>query len=117
MASRVFPYSVTVTLLRRTVSGQDEYGNDTYDSTPVDIPFCVVAPGGSSENTQWTDQVSTAITVFFPYGTAVSPYDGIMYRGVKYEIEGMPQEWEPSPFSGNTAPIQVRASVVTGASV
>lgn len=111
-----FPYSQTITLLRRVLAEPDEYGNDTYTDVPVQVPYCVVQPASSSEATQFTEQVSTDITVFMPYGTEVSALDGLIINGVKYEIAGIPQQWL-SPFSGHTSPLQVRASLVTGASV
>lgn len=117
MTTRTFPYSVSVTLLQRVLNGQDEFGNDAYEDNPIEVDGCVVQPSGSSEIVQWTDQVSSDIVVFFPYGTAVSSLDAILYNGIKYEIQGIPQNWQPSPFSGNTSPIQARASMVTGASV
>lgn len=111
-----FPYSQTITVLNRVLTGRDELGNDTYSDVPVQVPGCVVQPAGSNEQTQWTDQVSTDITVFIPYGTDVGPLDALIVNGVKYEIQGIPQQWR-SPFSGHTSPLQLRASMVTGASV
>lgn len=110
-----FPYSQAITLLRRVLAEPGEFGNDTYTDVPVDVPYCVVQPSASSETVQWTDQISTDVTVFLPYGTEVSPLDALVINGTKYEIQGIPQEWR-SPFSGHTSPVQVRASVITGAS-
>jgi hypothetical protein len=111
-----FPYAQTITLLHRVLAEPDEYGNDTYSDVPMQVSGCVVQPAGSNEITQFTDQVSTDITVFMPYGTEVSALDGLVINGVKYEIAGIPQQWR-SPFSGHTSPLQIRASLVTGASV
>lgn len=113
---RTFPYSQTITLVQRVLSGQDEYGNDTYTDNPVEVSNCIVQPASSNENDQWTEQISTDITVFVPYGTEVSALDALLINGTEYEIQGIPQQWL-SPFSGNTSPTQVRASQVTGASV
>lgn len=111
-----FPYAQTITVLRRVLAEPDQYGNDTYTDAAVQVSGCVVQPAGSNEQTQFTDQISTDITVFMPYGTDVSPLDALVINGVKYEIQGIPQQWR-SPFSGHTSPIQLRASLVTGASV
>ena len=114
---RPFPYSQTITVLHRVLAAaKDERGNDTYTDNPMQVPGCVVQPAGSSENVQFTDQVSTDVTVFIPYGTNVGPLDALVINGTKYEIQGIPQQWR-SPFSGHTSPLQIRASVVTGASV
>ena len=112
-----FPYGVTVTLVHRVLNGLDDYGNDTYRDQPETITGCVVSPAGSSEVTQFTDQVSTNVTVHLPYGTAVGAIDALVINGERYEIQGEPRAWTPSPFSGNTSPVEVQASRVTGASV
>lgn len=105
-----------MTLIRRTVSGRDEYNNDTYSETKQAVSGCVVQPSGSSETIQFTDQVSTDLAVFIPAGIDVSPVDAIEIDGTRYEIQGQPSEWR-SPFSGNTSPTQLRVTKVTGASV
>lgn len=111
-----FPYGVTVTLIKRAVSGQDAYGNDVYSETPVPVYPCVVQPSGSTEFVQFTDQVSTDLAIFMPYETDVSPTDAVEYNGIRYEIQGDVSRWQ-SPFSGHTSPIQMRVSKVSGASV
>jgi Phage head-tail joining protein len=112
-----FPYSQTITLIQRTLTGvQDEYGNDTYDETQIEVDYCVVQPSSSAEVVQWTEQVSTDIAIFVPYGTVVTELDAFLINGITYEVQGVPQDWR-SPFSGNVSPTQIRASVVTGASV
>jgi Phage head-tail joining protein len=113
---RVFPFGQTVTVLRRVLAEPDEFGNDTYTDVAASVSGVVVQPAGSTETTQFTDQVSTEITVFLPYGTDVGPMDALIINGQRYEIQGIPQQWR-SPFSGHTSPLQVRASLVTGASV
>jgi hypothetical protein len=110
-----FTYGTALTLVHRVLSGLDDYGNDTYRDEPETVAGAVVAPQGSFEQVQWTDQVSTTIVAYLPYGTAVGPLDAILYNGRTYEIQGEPQSFR-SPFSNNTAPVEVRAQVVTGAS-
>lgn len=112
----VFPYGVTVTVISRTVSGQDEFGNDTFSETTQDIPYCSVQPGGTNETTQFTDQLSSEVVVYLPYGTDVEYIDALAIDGDRYEVQGKPNTWA-SPFSGNTAPVEVRATKVTGVSV
>jgi hypothetical protein len=116
IAGHPFPYSQTLTLLKRVPGDPDEYGNDTYTDMPVEVDYCIVTPTGSTETVQWTDQVSTDLNVFCPYGTDVGPLDAWVVAGQTYEIQGVPQVWR-SPFSGNTSMIQCRSSLVTGASV
>jgi len=111
-----FPYGQTVTVISRTVSGQDAYGNDTYSETSTAITPCVVQSSGSTETIEFTDQVSDELTVFLPYGTDVKAIYAIQWDGNKYEVQGNPSQWQ-SPFSGHTSPIQIRATRITGASV
>jgi hypothetical protein len=110
-----FPYSVTLTLVHRVLDGLDGYGNDTYRDEPEAVTGSVAAPGGSFEDTQFTEQVSTDMTFYLPYGTPVGSLDAIIYNGIRYEIRGEPSSYR-SPFSNNTAPVEVRARAVSGAS-
>jgi hypothetical protein len=111
------PYSQTITLIQRVLSAtKDQYGNDVYTDVQSDVPFCVVAPAISTEDIQWTEHVSTDITVFVPAGTVVGPLDAFLINGNKYEVHGDPNQYQ-SPFSGHYGPTQIRASKVTGASV
>lgn len=111
-----FPYSVSVTLVHRVLSGLDQYNNDVYTDDPVTVSGVVFAPTGSFEDVQFTDQVTTSVTFYLPFGTAVGPLDAIIYNGIKYEIRGEPQVYR-SPFSNNTAPVEVRAAAISGASI
>lgn len=111
-----FTYGPTVTLVQRTVSGKDEYGNDTYSEVQTDIPNCVFVPSSSTEIIQFTDQVATSVTVFVPYGTDVDYLDAVIVGGIRYEVQGEPSVWM-SPFSGHTSPIQINANRVLGVSV
>jgi hypothetical protein len=111
-----FPYGQTVTLIKRSVSGVDAFGNDTYSETTFAVSPCVIQPSGSTEDIQWTDEVATDLTVFVPYGTDVNAVDAVEIGNVRYEVQGDNSTWI-SPFSGHTSPIQMRVRKVTGASV
>jgi len=113
MTYPVFPYGVNMTLIKRTVSGQDSYGNDVYAETPRVIGNCVFQPAGSTENLAFTDQVNTSDVIFMPFGTPVGPLDAIEYQGVRYEVVGEVSSWV-SPFSGRTSPIRINVSKITG---
>lgn len=111
-----FTYGQTVTLVKRTVSGQDDFGNDQYAETLTPVSPCVVQPAGSNETIQFTDQVSTDLTIFLPYGTDIEAVDSVEVGGTRYDVMGDASVWV-SPFSGHTAPIQIRVTRVTGVSV
>jgi hypothetical protein len=114
--SPIFPYGVTVTLVKRTLSGQDANGNDVYSEKSYQVPNTVFVPAGASENLVFTDQTNTTETFYMPWGTDVNPYDAIIFQGVEYEVQGVPSLWV-SPFSGRPSPVRVNAIKISGVSV
>jgi hypothetical protein len=111
------PYGQTVTLVKRTLAGQDSRGNNVYSESSQVIDGCAVSYGASAEIVQGTDVVASDVTVQFPDGTVVTAYDAmILPDGNKYEIEGTPNQ-DTSPFTGITSYVEVRGRVVTGSSV
>lgn len=109
------PHGQYVTLRHRVVAGQDDYNNDTYAFTEVQVGPCSIQQTTSREAINFTDQVSTSVLVFMPYGTNVGFLDAMIINGVEYEITGDPDNWI-SPFSGHTAPVRVTGQLVKGAS-
>lgn len=109
------PNGQYVTLRHRVVAGQDEYNNNTYAFTEETIGPCSVQQTTSREAVNFTDQVSTSVLVFVPYGTNVGFLDAMIIDGVEYEITGDPDKWI-SPFSGHTAPVRISGQLVKGAS-
>jgi|SRR5580765_4588690 len=109
------PHGQYVTLRHRVVAGQDEYNNDTYAFTEVQVGPCSVQQTSSREAIDFTEQVTKSVLVFMPYGTNVSFLDAMIIDDVEYEIIGQPDSWV-SPFSGHTAPVRVSGQIVKGAS-
>ena len=114
--SPYFPYGVTVTLVKRTLAGQDANGNDVYTEKSYQIPNVVFVPGGASENLTFADQTNTSEQFYMPWGTPVDAYDAIIFQGIEYEVTGVPAKWM-SPFSGHVSPIRVTAVKISGVSV
>jgi hypothetical protein len=110
----MFPDGSTVTIVRRTVTGTDDWGNDVYGTVNADVGPCSVQPASSREDLNFADQITKSIVVFVPYGTDVSFIDAVIVAGVQYEVNGQPDIWK-SPFSGNTSPIRIDATEVEGA--
>ena len=107
---------VTVTLVHSAVTGRDSnYGNDVRTTTVQEIDGAAFIPGGTSENTEGSIQVTADAEVYLPAGTQVSPEDQIIYQGVTYNVDGAPGTWT-SPFTAMRGPVLVRLRVVTGAS-
>jgi SPP1 family predicted phage head-tail adaptor len=110
----MFQDGVTVTIVRRTVSGTDSFGNDTYTSVNEDVQYCSIQPAASRENLDFSDQLTSDVVVFVPYGTDVEYIDAIIVDGVQYEVRAQPDVWR-SPFSGSTAPVRIEGILVVGA--
>lgn len=111
-----FPYGETVTILTRTETGTDRYGNPTFawPAPGVDVDGCAVAPRSATEPAQVGRQaVITGLTVYMPPGTVVGPYDRLSLRGVTYEVDGEAGEWV-SPFSGWRPGVEVAVKRVEG---
>lgn len=111
----MFPNGKMVTLVRRTVTGTDDFNNDIYSSTTEEAGPCSVQPSTSRESLGFAEQLITGIVVFLPYGTNVNYLDAVIVDGVQYEINGAPDTWA-SPFTGSVAPIRIEGTIVEGAS-
>jgi len=109
------PYGRMITVIHRKVSGRDEFGNDTYTETTMQVGPCAIQPGSSRETIDFNDQVNSAVIVYMPYGTDVKYIDAMIVDGVTYEVSGKTESWQ-SPFSGHTSPVRVYGTEVEGAS-
>lgn len=108
-----FPYGETVVLHTRSVTGQDALGNDTLTAVDVTVTGCGFDPGGSTENVQGQDLVTSQPTLYVPAETGVGVVDAVTVRGVRYEVDGQPASYT-NPFTGWTPPLVVRLVGVTG---
>jgi hypothetical protein len=107
-----YPFGQSITLVGRSRSGEDAYGNDTWTESTTTV-VGVFAPGGSSELVQGQDTVISQPTVYLPAGTDVTAVDQIEVGGVRYLVDGTPNTWA-SPFTGWKAGVEVRLERVTG---
>lgn len=108
-----FAYGDTVTIVSRALTGQDEFGNDVYSETSVDVPRVPVWPRASSENVQGEDQVIIGLAALLPAGTDVAAIDAVIVAGARYEIDGEPARFR-SPFTNLNPGVQVNLTRVTG---
>ena len=107
-------FSTPVVLLSTAVTSQDEYGNDVRESTETRVDALAVWPRVSDESTQGRNTVIVGMTAVLPYGTRVRATDRVRWDGRVWEIEGEPGVWGPSPFTGNTAGVEVALTRVEG---
>lgn len=106
--------AVTVTIVRRQVTGRDPYGNDVYGETRFDVAGVAVGQITSQDSQQpGNSRVTRQRTVVFPPGTSVSPQDRLIIFGQRWGIDGEPSV-VVEPVLGLTAGIVVRAVRTTG---
>lgn len=105
----------TASWVQRTVTGRDDHGNDVYTETDVSVD-AVFVPGSSSELVQGQDTVLTHPTLYLPADPPPAPTDRVVVNGVTYDVDGTPQMWPASPFTGwqPDYPVVVRLLNVTG---
>lgn len=110
------PYAQTVQWIHRTkhVGGSSYSGNQWDESAPVDTPG-VFAPSGSTELTGGRDTVISQPTLYGVDPTlAITAFDVMVVGGTRFEVDGDPAEYQPSPFTGTQVGQVVRLRKVTG---
>ncbi|MCL2728802.1 MAG: hypothetical protein FWE15_02120 [Actinomycetia bacterium] len=97
-----FPCGRTVTVIRRAVTGTDDYGNDVYGETAVDVPGCSVDPAIPAEEYQATSQITADYTIHLPPGVVEvdGAYDELdLGDGRRLTVIGVSRDWQ-SPWTG-----------------
>jgi len=108
-------FGVTVTWLRRQVTGQDAHGNDVTTWVETDIPSCVIAPRATFEDVQARDMAIFGLTLYITLpGYPIAPSDRIRYGGETYEIDGPVARWDSNPLTAGKGGIQASISHITG---
>lgn len=114
MSEPGFAYGEDVTLSRREVIGEDQYGNDVRQTVGTTIPGCVVWPRVSTEFNDARDTVITGITVLIPPDVEVLPTDKFIVRNEEYDVAALPFDWSQNPWTNSRAGVQVELQRVTG---
>jgi hypothetical protein len=95
----------TITIVRKSVSGVDDFGNPTFSTTNTTLQNCGIAFGGSDEEVMDDrDPIDTTLTLYLPYGTAIEPDDVFIVRGTKFVKASSPEVWV-SPFAIQELPV------------
>lgn len=109
-----------VTIVRRTVSGQDAYGNDVYAETQIVVQGVALWLGSGTgggkaglEDIRGRDTVTIDLTAIMPPGTVVYATDRVLARGDLYEVVGTPVAWV-SPLTGADGGVEAALRRVTG---
>src|SRR5690348_8965393 len=102
MAVFDFPFAEDFTILSRTVTGQDGYGDDVYGATET-ATSGAFAPAGSVELTDSRDTVMAFPTIYLSPGAPVPAATDQIRReatGYVYGIDGEPAVYR-NPFTGD----------------
>lgn len=97
----------TVTIRRRSVSGEDSQGNPTYTVTSIPVERCAFAPNSSDEDpSTFGTRAITGGTVYAPSGTVFLPSDQVVIRGDLYSVDGETGQWT-NPYSAQGRGVEV----------
>jgi hypothetical protein len=111
----IFGSGNTVTFIKRTVTGQDEYGDDVYVETQTAVSGCGISPGNSSEDIQGTASVMSDVIVHAPPDVSIGLFDAVILPdGRRYRLSGTSNTWV-SPFTGTSSFQEIPLVMVTGA--
>lgn len=84
----------TVTIIRRSASTVDDYGNPSYTSTTLDVDGCLIGWGATNEPALAdSNSISTQMSIYFPAGTEIHELDEFLVRGEAYVKDGDPMAW------------------------
>lgn len=90
----------TVTILRRSTTAQDEYGDPVGTFTSAGDSPAWIEQTQTREVLLGRDRVTADWLVVLPVGTVLEPYDRIVHDGMTFEVIGAP--WlAASPVTGS----------------
>jgi len=103
-----FLYGSTITVVRSSPGGFDQYGDPVSGTTTsTNITGCAVAPRYSSEPVErGRNGVIVGLSVYAPAGSDIVYTDTITVDSVDYRIEGQPASWT-NPFTGWAPGVEV----------
>lgn len=90
------PFGEPVTVLRRTVVGENDFGNDVIEYVEAETwPRCAVYPKDpngqvANERLNWRDEAEFGLMALLPERSAITAYDRVLVRGEVWEVNGPP---------------------------
>lgn len=102
----------TVTVIDRVLVGQDDRGQDVYEDVEREVADCNMQPVTSTEQNDNRTQVITRYRLAGPLSLALTPTSRVRWRGVLYEVDGLPGEHES--FAGLLDHTEAFLEVVSG---
>lgn len=98
----------TIQIKRRTITGENDFGNPTYSLTTITIKDALIGFGSTNEPVDAErDAVDAKITVYFPTGTVIEDGDVFVIRNLSWVKDGISQQWV-SPFTSFDAGVVVQ---------
>lgn len=99
---------------RRTVAGEDRYGNPTFTESAEWLEGAAFDPGGSREPVEvGRTPVVTSPKVYFTASVDVTADDVLEVRGLPFQVIGRPARWV-SPYGSDVGGTVVELEAVDG---
>ncbi len=99
----------TATVVTRTKTDVDAYGNDLF--SPTETPLrCYVQPRRTSEGAPDRPQVTVGLTLYTHADAPITPSSAVTVRGKRYEVDGAVEMFQ----FGSTSYLSVALTRVTG---
>jgi hypothetical protein len=102
----------TVTVIDRTLTGQDDRGHDVYTDIERQVADCNMQPVASTEVNDDRTQVVTRWRLAGPPSMGLTALSKVRFRGALYEVDGDPAEFDS--FGGLLDHTEVLLKVVSG---
>jgi hypothetical protein len=104
----------TVTIVRRTGTGFDEFGLPTHTTTNIQVSGVLVGFDSTKEPVE-LDGVpqSVFVTLYFPNGTVIESGDEFIIRQERFVKDGRQMDWV-SPFDNFDPGVVVKVRQVVG---
>lgn len=111
-------FNTTVEIMHRTVTGEDDYGNETQSFASAGVISAWVEQtgigklvDGSTEFQQERDTLVTSYLVLISADNAVDAYDRVLWSGITLEVDGTPAE---APTPQGTNHLELRCKEIEG---
>jgi hypothetical protein len=104
----------SVTIIRRTLGAEDEYGLNQFTTTEIVIDKVLVGFGSTSQPVVVDAKPQdVSVTLYFPHGTVIMPEDEFIIRGSRWVKDGRVMDWV-APFGSFSPGVVVNVRQTLG---
>jgi len=104
----------TVTIVRRTSTGVDEFGLPTYSDSEIPVSGVLVGFDSTNEPVEVDGKPQNVfVTLYFPEGTVIESGDDFLVRQERFVKDGRQMDWV-SPFGSFETGVVVKVRQVLG---